>query len=74
MGLAIGFTEMQMIQMVKGLKDGLSFEEASEPFRALVEPEAFERNREWLINRANDQLEAEKPPTLKVEKPTHHKK
>lgn len=69
MALAIGFTEMQMIQMVKGLKDGLSFEEVSEPFRALVESDAFERNREWLQNRAADQLEAEKPPQVKVETP-----
>ena len=68
-----GLTEQQMLRIVADLKKGISFEKATEFLDNEVFPAAIERNKEFLVNRANDQLEAEKPATLKVEKHSHKK-
>ena len=75
--LMSGLTEMQMIKVVDSLKKGESFEDATAFLDNDVEPAAIKRNKEFLVNRAKDALEAEKPATLKVEaedKRTHHGK
>lgn len=64
-----GLNEQQMLRIVADLKKGISFEKATEFLDNEVFPAAIERNREFLVNRANDQLEAEKPPVVKVETP-----
>jgi len=68
-----GLTEQQMLRIIADLKKGTSFEKATAFLDNEVYPAAIERNKEFLVNRANDQLEAEKPPTMKVEKPSHKK-
>ena len=67
--LLSGLTEHWMLRIVSDLKKGISFEKATEFLSNEVDPAAIERNKEFLINRANDQLEAEKPPQAKIETP-----
>ena len=67
-----GLTEMQMIRIVDDLVKGKTFEQATEFLDNVAFPEAIERNREYLTNRANDIIEASKPPVVKIEK--SHKK
>jgi hypothetical protein len=68
-----GLTEVQMLRIISDLKKGISFEDATAFLDNEVYPAAIERNKEFLVNRANDQLEAEKPPSAKIEKPSHKK-
>lgn len=66
MPLSIGLTEVQQHMVLSKLRVGASYEEATQFLVCTVEPAAIERNREYLTSKAEEQLEALKPPKTTI--------
>lgn len=60
----VGMHEAQMLQVVERLVAGQTWEEATEPLRAIVEEDAIERNKDFLTDKAAERVAAAAEPAV----------